>query len=270
MTFNRLSKGLLLIFRYYAKKKVVFILGCQRSGTTMLLKILGKNRCISVYGEGHHKAMVNYRLRSQPVIQKLVRRDPNKTIVFKPLNDLQYSDQLLDYWTDTKAVWIYRHYSDTANSAVKKWGPAHKKIVTWIKERKDRLAGESDEKVKDFSTYLERMSLDTFHTISNLAHEDMSAEDGAALMWYMRNAFFFDLNLPDDQRVILINYEDFVNSPQRYVKIIFDFIDCPIHDNYWEGIYASSIRKHTSPELSQPIADVCENMFRKLEGFKVA
>ena len=232
----------------------------------MLQKIFAENNCVSVYGEAHPKAMVDYRLKDKPAIQKMLKHDANRIVVVKPINDMQYSDRLLDYWNDTRAIWVFRHYLDTITSAVRKWGPAQKKIVGWIMDKEEIILTESEARDKDFSTYMERMSRDTFTMIKNLAYENMSPEDGAALMWFMRNAILFDLNLQADRRVLLISYEDIVTDPQRNVKTVFDFLDCPIHEKYWEGIYASSVRKHRPPVLAPPIAEACENMFRKLEA----
>jgi hypothetical protein len=103
-----------------------------------------------------------------------------------------------------------------------------------------------------------------------LTHDTISEEDGSALMCATRNAFIFDLKLPADRRVLLINYEYLVNEKRWYVETFFDFIDCSIYDNHWESTYTSSVRKHSPPNLGQPIAEVFEGMFRKLEGLKAA
>lgn len=265
MIYKKLKLKFISLLRYFAQKNIIFIFGCQRSGTGMLQKIMAKNTNFKVYEEGNPLAMDNYRFKDRTSIKKLIQRNPEQYINFKPLNDSQYADQFLDTWPSAKAIWMYRHYSDTVNSAVHKWGDAQKKIVLWIKGRKKHLSSEDDNGA-GCSIYMERMAQDTFKTIKNLAYDNMSDKNGAALLWYLRSSIFFDLSLQNDKRIILMKYEDLVKDPEYHVKQVFDFIGCPIHDKYWEDIFTSSIKKNPSPQLDKEIETACQDMLQKLDN----
>ena len=64
--------------------RAVYILGAQRSGTTMLLECLEQSMDFEVLGESS-KAMVNFRIKSDDYIRSTVRSSHHRFVVFKPL-----------------------------------------------------------------------------------------------------------------------------------------------------------------------------------------
>jgi len=65
----------------------VFIVGVQRSGTTMLGECLEMNPEIRHHPEHDDRAFHDFILRDEDTIDELVRRCPHKLVVFKPLTD---------------------------------------------------------------------------------------------------------------------------------------------------------------------------------------
>jgi hypothetical protein len=86
----------------------VFVVGCQRSGTTMLLNVLERSPLCRVYHEGDETVFSNYHLKEDAAIQKQVCKSLQQIVVFKPLNDLQHTDLLLETFPNAKAIWIFR------------------------------------------------------------------------------------------------------------------------------------------------------------------
>lgn len=74
------------IFSERKSKTILFIFGCQRSGTTMLTDLLEKCPEFSVYGEGNKKVMMldNYRIKDEKIIKKLVLRDKKNILYLNP------------------------------------------------------------------------------------------------------------------------------------------------------------------------------------------
>ena len=245
ITFPRISSS-------NDSKVSVFIVGCQRSGTRMLLNVIErcKQEC-QIYRESNQVAMSRYRLRDKNTIQGLIDGSRKRIIVFKPLNDSQHTDRLLEYSSNAKAVWIYRQYDDVINSSLNKWSTSWKDIVCGIS--KDSAYNES-----------ERMSPDAKALIKKFCSQDMSSEDGAALLWYVRNLIFFDLELQNDHRVLLVNYEDLVIEPQRYFRRIFDFIGCHFSYKYIKDVSAASIKKSPPPSIHPEIKSLCNEMIQRL------
>ena len=69
----------------------VFVVGCQRSGTNMFLKVIDKPNSTWTYNEGTNAAFLNYRTRSLETLDALIHKTRARHIVFKPLCDSQWT-----------------------------------------------------------------------------------------------------------------------------------------------------------------------------------
>lgn len=257
------------LFSFYKPKTIIFVLGCQRSGTTMLENVLEQISKFSVYGEGSKKAMrvdAYYRFRDEETIRGLISRDRKRFILFRPLNDAQYTDRYLKLYPNSKAIWIYRRYPDTINSAVKKWGEIQKNIIIWIRNEagKEKLMTEVEHLL--YSIYSERIHPETLAVISKIANDSMTKEEGAALIWYIRNQIYFDLNLQQNNKVLLVKYEDAVTEPETNFKRIFEFIGIKTRKTYADNIFSSSIGKNPAPVINPRIENICMGLMEKLDS----
>ena len=226
-------------------KTPLFVVGCQRSGTTMLLQIMDKSPYCSIFHESDRFAYEKTRIRSDQRIRAIIRRSPTPVPVFKPINDSQHADRFLAMHPHAKCVWLFRNYFDVVNSAVSKWKSAQKTIMNGIA----RGQGQHP----DYAAINDRMSPQTRQLIQNLSSEDMSSEDGAALLWYVRNRIYFDLDLASQSRVLLVKYEDLVTSPELEFKRIFAHAGCPFEAVYTQSVHLSSVGKKPAPPISNEI-----------------
>ena len=231
----------------------------------MLINLISQAPKVSLYREGNPKAMENYRIKNHATIRRIINKDKNKYLIFKPVNDLQQADQLLSIFPSTKAIWIYRDYNAVVNSAVSKWHDAQKKIILWLvdnygKNSKDILDGNEN---SQYVTYMEKIKIDTVSTIKELASKEMTNEDGAALLWYVRNKIYFDLGLQSDNRVLLMSYENLVTNPGEKLKKIFDFIGCSFSTEYTKNVRTSSLGKKYAFDLNSEIDKICSVMLKR-------
>lgn len=257
------------LFSSNSIKTVVFVLGCQRSGTTMLENVLEQPPEFSVYGEGNKKAMrvdAYYRFRDEETIRKLISRDRKRFIMFRPLNDAQYADRYLKLHPNSKAIWIYRRYPDTINSAVRKWGEQQKNIIMWIRNEAGKKKLVPEEKHLPYSIYAERMHPETLAVINKLANDGLTDEEGAALVWYIRNQIYFDLHLQHDNKVLLVKYEHLVTEPEPNLKRIFEFIGFKARKTYADNIFSSSIGKNPAPVINAGIENICRGLMERLDS----
>jgi hypothetical protein len=111
----------------------------------------------------------------------------------------------------------------------------------------------------------DRMTEWTMDLVKSLCSPDMSAEDGAALLWYARNLLYFDLGLQQDRRVLLVKYEDLVTNPGQYVSRVFQFIGCRFDQNYIRDIFTTSVKKHAAPSIKRKIEVLCREMSQRLD-----
>ncbi len=116
-----------------SQRSPVFVVGGQRSGTTMLLSVLGKSAKCRIYHEAKNSPAYDYcRLQSTETVKSLIQNSYKPIVVFKPVLDSQHTDRFLDLYPNAKAVWMYRDYRDVVNSAVKKWQGDQKDIMYGI------------------------------------------------------------------------------------------------------------------------------------------
>jgi len=258
---GRLETAVRKFWRYahYRRQKTpVFVLGCQRSGTTLLLEVVGRSPKVYSYHEQDSTILDanDFRLLSYDAVRKAMVRTPEPITLFKPLNDSQYADRLLEIHENAKVIWLYRHYRDVVDSAVKKWGDAHKSMVLEVSsgiysDAANRAIGE-------------RVTPENLELVKRLVKKDLSPSDGAALLWYLRNSIYFDINLGTDMRTKLFRYRYLVTRPEEEFGKVFQFIGADYSPAYSADIHASSVGKENDIRLDPEIETLCETMMVRL------
>ena len=249
----------------------VFILGCQRSGTTICQNVfLGTNR-FSVYKEGDQRAMTgHWRLRPLQDIRKIIDNTRGKVVVFKPINDSQNGAMILQEFPESRIVWIYRSVGDTVNSAVAKWGAAQRDMVVWIgnalrEHGTLEKAMPSIFEKPDFAIYAEGLSEETCERLKEWTAEPVSVESGAAIMWYVRNHLYFDQALQTHPRALLVNYEKFARAPDEQLRRMCEFMQTRTIRGRTKKVHTHSIDKAAAPPISPDVYDACEALHARLE-----
>ena len=97
--------------------------------------------------------------------------------------------------------------------------------------------------------------------------EDMNLHDAAALFWFVRNIFFFELELDKRSDISIIKYEDLVQYPfevmeEVYRKIGFSFPG----EKLVKDVKVSSIGKGSQVTLSKEIEWLCNGLLEKLDS----
>ncbi len=234
----------------------VFVTGCGRSGTTMLVDTLDCSPEIWLYNEFHRAAFDRLRLKSPEGVKRLIRRCAAPTVVFKPLSDVHRVDELLSTYENSRALWIYRRYQDTANSAVRLWGESQKSMARNI------AAGNRAE----LGWLGERLSDEVVAQFREAYREEGPPEEGAALIWYYLNQFFFTTGIDQDPRVMLLQYEDLVQRPRENFAEIFGFLGCHFDESFLSDVHKSSIGKNTFPEISPRVHELCTSLGKRLDA----
>jgi hypothetical protein len=230
-----------------------FVLGTQRSGTTMLLNVLDTSPETEVYHEYHPAAMDSFRLRPPVVIEKLASRSAARALVLKPITDSHRADWLLQRFPDARAIWVFRRYEDVANSAIAMWPGENVEFVNRVRE--DNLPA------MDWRG--ERVSEEVLSVIGELARQPLNEQEGAALFWYARNALYFELGLADDARVLLVQYEDLVEDPTRF-RAIFDHLGLAWDEAFVEQVKSTSVGRRPFGPIREDVRAVCDAMMERL------
>lgn len=259
IVLRQLAGALLAVAPVAGTPPPVFIGGCQRSGTTMLLDVLRGVDGFRVYPEGDREAFgPEMRLLSHDLLRYLMFRNRGTRIVLKPLNDIQHLDALLELHPGAQAIWIYRDYRDVASSLVEKWGDAQKAHLREIASGSYSGPGSAalGEKVNEANIAL----------VKSLGERDVTAHEAAAVVWALRNSIFFDLALDKRRNVLVVRYEDLCTEPDRFFPPLFDFLDCTHRSANWRAVHADSVSRHATPEIGEPVNQACEELLMRLDA----
>ena len=250
----------------------VFVLGCQRSGTTICQNVFLKSADCDVYREGNKRAMTDeWRLRDTPTIRKLIRKSRKPVALFKPLNDAQWACRFLDEFKGARIVWIYRDPGDTANSAVAKWDETQADIITTVGEALAQ-AGDAAGAARlladrpGYAMYAEGIPPDAVGQIIEWSREGLDAPSGAGALWWLRNQFYRSLGLDRDARVLLVKYEPFVTDPAAAVQRICEHMGIAYDDQLVEDVHAGSVGRRPPPPMAPSVAAACDALLAALDA----
>lgn len=234
----------------------LFVVGCQRSGTNMLMDVLEKSLDTWTYNEDHGHTFINYRIKPLEERKRLIQKARCRWVVFKPLCDSQNIDRLLDEHPDAKAIWEFRRYQDVANSALHNWGLEHQRWMI-------RMAATDPE----WDHWLvDRMPPQRRQLVQDLYDDRMSFHTAAALKWYLRNAIYFDYGLDHcTDRVRLLSYEESVQHPVEQFSTMWEFLGMEFQPGYVSEVFATSIRKQDFPRIDPRVEALCEEMTERLQ-----
>lgn len=231
------------------------IIGCQRSGTTMLTELLDHDRRIRVFGElGELFDDVprSHRLRDPDFVRRRLARSGAALNVVKPLVESQRCRELIDLQEDGLALWMFRHYRDVAASNLRRFGTSNgvDNLRPIVKDSDDwRAAG---------------LGAETRSLVSSLFDEEMPPLDAAALFWYCRNTLWFEADLASDDRVRMCQYEQLVAEPQVMTSALYDWVELSAPSASTAGfVHARSVGKGRD-EIGDEIRSLCDAMWERL------
>lgn len=240
------------------RQSILFIVGCQRSGTSMLLNIFDRDldaRCFGEFSElSASDTQGKIRLNSFGLVQKEFAAVRAPFIVAKPLVESQNVLELLDTFPNSKALWMFRNFRDVASSNIKHFG-----IRNGINDIKPIVTNEPD------NWRSENVSAHVRETISRFFSEDMPPYDAAVLFWFARNSLYFDLELDQNPRVMLSYYEDFVLDPAKYMQEVYRRVGQPYPGmQLTADVHSRSRKKGKDIELSPEVEQIAQGLQDRL------
>ena len=237
-------------------RRALFLVGCQRSGTNMFQRVLDASPHTRVYNEDARPAFREFRLRGAARVARLVARSPAPLVLFKPLCDSQHVDRLLDAQPRSRALWLFRRYPDVVSSLVRMWGPHQLHTIRRIQ----RGAWE------ELGWRGERLSPASLARVRALAHAELTPHEGGVLVWYLRNSFFFELELARDPRVRPLAYEALVAEPAACFGRVFEFLELPFEPGFAAEVSARAVAGPPFPELAGAIRELADELQARIEA----
>jgi hypothetical protein len=233
--------------------RVVFVVGAQRSGTRLPLQVIDHAPEISTFSEGADPYFNDVLLRPLDEVEALVRRSSSPIVALKPICETHRIQELLDRFPASRAIWIFRNYQDTVNSTSVKW-TSGKSALRRIARREFppgdwRVGGLTESKLQ---------------LVARLYRDEMSLHEANAVMWYLRNALFFDLQIDERSDVMLVRYEDLVAHPREQFAKIFAFIDTPVPTQAINAIKSTARATGSFPAIAGEVKALCEEIQERL------
>lgn len=254
------------VYQYYKirhipeKKTVLFILGCQRSGTTLLAEIFERDFYnTKVYHEFSPLSSLDkmYKIRLNPLhfVKQEIDQNRASLVILKPLVESQNALTLLNYFENSKALWTYRNYRDVVSSNLTHWG---------VKNGINNLRPIVEDQPQNWRS--ENISEESRAIVLSHFSEGMNPYDAAALFWLIRNRFFFELGLYQNQYVAMCKYEELIQDPLRTMRRIYEFAGhaYPSHEIPLR-IYTTSKGKGEDIKLSREVERLCDEMSDRLD-----
>lgn len=245
--------------RYDGPSRLLFILGCQRSGTTLLNDLFQRDPRSKVYGEVSeltgHDPVRQLRLNRWDEVRETLVRGSAPLSVVKPLVESQNADRLLSFFPDSRAVWMLRHYRAVAASFIAAWGPANS-----IRDVRDSVFADDD------NWRAQHLSQTTKDLLATHYHQDMDGHDAAALFWYARNRLWLEAGLGEDDRLMLCKYADLVSDSHATLRAIYEFLEQPYPGDWVTfGVHGESLGTRPDIRLDPAIEALCAGLWSELQ-----
>lgn len=243
-----------------ADKTVLLILGCQRSGTTLVQQILQRDMRSKVYGEFSKLSSQDreHRIRLNPLdsVRDAINADRADLIVMKPLVESQNALKMLDAFENAKVLWMYRDFRDTAVSSINLFGPD-----VGLNELKSVI----DNRKGDWRA--EGLSSELRDIVAANYSPDMDPHDAAGLFWFVRNSWLFEQNLQTNGRVMICSYENLVAEPASTIKKVYDFIGLEFPgEKILPSIYQESAGQGDDLQMSEEIQRLCSDLLGRINS----
>jgi hypothetical protein len=251
----RVSKKMLGFARGSTTKSPVFVVGLQRSGTTMLMNIFHLHPDTEVFDEARDsKTFLDFRIRDLATLRQVIDDSHYRFPCFKIIADSHILPSIMDGLTNPIVLWMYREPGQNAASRLQKF-PQGTAAIRAVCD--GRPGG---------GWFAEGVSESVAGTLRNLDRARFTDFDYACLVWWVRNKLYFDLALDSDSRVRLLRYETLVGQPQPTMSAIFEWLGMPSSKQSMRFVHSRSMKKPNLPPVDPQIASLCNELLQRLDA----
>lgn len=247
------------VIRYPYEKKILIVIGCQRSGTKLMLDIFHNDLKTSIFREFSRLSSLDpdkIRLNPLDMVVNEINKEKSSFIVLKPLVESQYIDRILNNLKNSKAIWVYRNYKDVASSHITKFSVNNgiNNLRPIIDKKKDNWRSEN------VSEHVKKI-------VNQYFSENMDQNDAAVLFWYVRNSLFFDLEMDQNNKIMMLKYDDLILFPEKVIPCIYDEMSQSFPGRkIYSHIHSDSLGKGNDLKVSPEIMKLADDMMSRLDA----
>lgn len=222
-----------------------------------MTRIFERDLNVKVYGE-YSELSVEHgdKLRLKPFsnVRECIDKEAAPFIIAKPLVESQNILKILEYFHDSKVIWMYRHYKDVASSNVNKFGEQN-----CIRNLEPIAEGDRDNWRSEY------VPNEMIALVKNWYNHKMDPYDAAALFWLVRNSIYFSMNLDSNHRVMSVDYNEMVSNPLLTMKAIYSFAGRPAPAaRIVSEVHCRSKGKGEDISISPEIEEYCTAVWNRL------
>ncbi|MEX2615196.1 MAG: sulfotransferase family protein [Alphaproteobacteria bacterium] len=235
-------------------KRIVYVAGCQRSGTNLVLNMLEQSDLTDVYHETDSRSFDTYALRPESVIDALIAKSRPPFFVIKCLLESDRLTEFLDRFEDARGLFVYRHFNDVVRSIVASWPNGRNRIDQIV-------ANPADGKWRT-----DGISEGTLARVRALYRPDLNNFSANALFWFIRNSLFFEKQFDRDPRVMLLRFDNLVDENAATVRRIAGFLDLPATPRMIALPNRGRVRKRQELDIDPAIREACTALLDRLDA----
>jgi len=251
----RVGKKLLGFTRQTPERTPVFIVGLQRSGTTMLMNIFHLHPETEVLDEASDsRSFFDFRIRDVQTVRQVIEESHYRFPCFKIIADSHILPSILDALSNPKVLWMYREPGCNAASRLVKFpqGTAAIRAVC-----ANRPGG---------GWFAEGVSPAVARRLRELDFSGFADFDYACLVWWVRNQLYFEMGLDSDPRVRLLRYETLVGQPEPTMRALFDWTGMGWSKTSMRFVHARSMKRSNLPRLDPQVEALCGDLLQRLDA----
>ena len=225
----------------------------------MLGRCFDRDNRVREYGE-YGLGNGQLRMPALETVTAIAQRQHAPVFVAKPLVESHRTNELLNYFPNSSAIWMLRHYRDVANSSFRKFG-----VPATVRNLGAIVDGDKTHWTA------EGASDDVRETVLRYYREDMPPLDGKALTWYVRNALFYEHALDRHTRVKTVFYNDMVTDPGKVMREIYSFADIDYPgDQIVSSVHNKSVGLGKEINIAPDIERLCEELWERLQSTRTS
>ena len=237
----------------------IFIVGCQRSGTTHLERLFRADPRSSVFGEFSDLSIspAHTRWISWDEMNRVIGKNPGTYMVIRSLLMSHRVIDIMGQWPRGSVIWMFRNPNDVVDSMFRKWGGDFERISEAVESDSE---GNWELRVL-WSNIRARAA-----TLADYTSEEEYWRNVYALFWAERNQLLFDLQLHSHPRVHIVNYSDFIAAPDLFMRYFRREVS--VSEAAWSYPLVTHSSRHRidKPRFAPAIQDRCDELYERMMG----